>query len=350
MSSASAARDKTILHAVVGYKLPTYFVNCVRSIRRAAPEDDLLIVDNDSQLPELTHELEQIAASDAQVRLVTRPNNDSSNDKVGGLYAAYREIVAYALESGYEFLHLLQGDTQMLWWDGAVLAEARRLFTQFPRCVQVFSCAFSVHHRLGDEFEFRDDGVVMVRKYGMCDMGICHLARWREYDISFRDREVEHGREYLERGFRVVCHPWPTVAQIPWPAVARRGRQLGQEVESRQEFLLKPLDAAAIDRVKHSPGPVWLEDICVPWDWMCLTPMWVTDLNSIHYWMYIYRDIKARGFGGIPRWERRGVVSPGRVDRCRRRPRLWDLAVRPPWAEVRRALASRRLSRRASYL
>ena len=341
MSPAERRSSSRVLHAVVGCKLPVSFTNCVRSIRFLAPDDDLLIVDNNSQLPDLTRALSSIAQND-RVRLITRDRNELLNRKVGGLYDAYREIMAIAVEEEYEFVHLVQGDMQMLWWDDTVVARARDLFEKHPQCVELFTLAMPGFWRLGDDLEIAPVGQPLrIKHYGLCDIGLIHLGRWRDLGVQFRDVEIEHGREWLERGFRVVCHPWPTVAQIPWPAVVRDGHQRGSEVPLQQQFLLRPLDAREIDTVKTPGQSTWMEDICIPWGWQCLTPMWNTDLSRHYYWMYTYRDIRSRGPAALPRWERRGLLTTGRVPRSLRRPSLWRVLFQPLWDHARRLIRER---------
>ena len=107
-----------VLHAIVGHQFPVYFINAVNSVLLMTGNDDIIVVDNASNLPKLTRELQSIADKEPRVRLLLRESNDiSRNSKVGGLYDAYNEIVSYALQQGYDYLHIMQNDMQMLWWD-----------------------------------------------------------------------------------------------------------------------------------------------------------------------------------------------------------------------------------------
>ena len=111
-----------VLHAIVGHKLPVYFLNAVNSVRLMTENDDILVVDNASGLPGLISELQSIAEREPRVRLLLRDTNDiSRNSKVGGLYDAYNEVVDYALDRGYDYLHIIQHDMQMVWWDETVI-------------------------------------------------------------------------------------------------------------------------------------------------------------------------------------------------------------------------------------
>jgi hypothetical protein len=159
--------------------------------------------------------------------------------------------------------------------------------------------------------------------------------------MHFLDSEKAHAQKYLMQGLRVFFHPRPTVALIPWPAVVRGGRVVGREIQATQQFLLRPLTPSETSPVKEATELVPLEDLAVPWGWTCLSPYWVTDLRSINYWVYFYRDIRSRGLRAAwPRWERRGLPSATSLRQVQRRPRfgLLPLIVQPVWHALRRML------------
>jgi hypothetical protein len=81
-----------VLHAIVGHQFPVYFINAVKSVLMMTGNDDIIVVDNASNLPRLTLELQSIADKESRVHLLLRETNDiSRNSKVGGLYDAYNE-------------------------------------------------------------------------------------------------------------------------------------------------------------------------------------------------------------------------------------------------------------------
>ena len=318
-----------VLHAIVGHKLPVYFANAVNSVLRTTGNDDILVVDNASDLPALTRELQSIAAREPRLRLLLRAtNNLSRNSRVGGLYDACNEVIAHALGQGYDYLHIVQHDMQLLWWDETVMRRAREIFAEYPECVNISTLALPRNICLSGSLEYVKPKLVALRKYGLTDTGLYDLAKWRARDMHFSDSEIAHSQKYLAEGHRVFLHPLPTVAYIPWPAVVRSGQVIGQEVQPRQSFLLRPLDPSEISAVKESTEPVWLEDVCIPWGWTCLTPYWTTDVRSRDYWVYFYRDLRSRGLRAAwPRWERRGLPAGASLRRIQRRPRfgLWQV-------------------------
>ena len=334
----------------MGYRLGRYFLNAIRSVRAVAPGDRLLIVDNASPDPGLREELERITGQDALIDVIFRAENDvGQNRKVGSLYAAYEAAFEHAMGRQFDYLHLIQGDFQVLWWDRDLVARSGEIFGGHPRCANISMRANLRDMALGDDLTDPPgpDGLRMLRWYGLTDTGLYHLGRWRAWGLRFGPSEREHARRYLDQGLEVVCHPWPTDAPIPWPAVVRNGVQRGRQIVTEKQFLIKPLPAAEVGRLKGARDGVWLEDVCVPWGWACVTPMWATDLNSINYWVMRYRDAKTNGIRHLfPRLERRGIDPAGHrklIFRYQYRPSLFQLFVAcPARYAARQLLHSRR--------
>jgi hypothetical protein len=335
----------SVLHVVVGHGLPRYFLNTVRSVRAAAPDDQVLVIDNASPQAGLRAALQRMADADPRIDLILRTSNElRDNRKVGGLYQAYTLVFDYAMAREFDLLHLMQGDFQLMWWDDDLVARSRDLFAAHPRCVNILTQFLSRDKKLTDDLAPADGGLTRLKNYGLTDTGLYHLGRWRHLAMQFGVSEQAHARRYLDEGLEVLCHPWPTDAPIPWPAVIRNGEQRGREVVTGLPFLLRPLRPEDVASVKAAPSGVWLEDLCVPWGWICATPMWVSGLDSIDYWVLRYRDAKQNGWRHLlPRLELRGVDGGAwrALARTRYRPPPSRLLVGAPVREI-----GRRLSRR----
>ena len=338
---------KSVLHVVVGHSLRTYFLNAVRSVRLVAPDDEILVIDNASPGHELRAELSNVAAGDPKMRLLLRDSNDLAHGKVGGLYDAYRDAFELALREQFDLVHIVQGDMQVLWWDDEVLSRATELFASDPRCVNIYMCLLSNDRAVDEEFrEPRRDNPPRLRNFGLTDTGLYDLHRWEKFNFSFADDELVHAKRYLSEGFCVICHPWPTDAPITWPAVVRSGVQLGREVNLVKQFLLKPMSSTGIAQLK-ARNWTWLEDVCVPWGWTCMTPMWTTHLDP-DYLANRRQEASRRGFRkSLPEWERRGLEDYSWFSalRSQHRPSLWKLLVVVPVRELSSRL--RRRLRRA---
>jgi hypothetical protein len=334
--------DQKVLHVVVGHGLATYFLNAVRSVRATSPGEHVLVIDNASPDPELHAELGRIADEDDLLEVIFRQENDiKQNKKVGSLYSAYEIAFGDAIARGFDLLHLIQGDFQMLWWDSELVAKSMEIFDLHPQCVNVQMRIFSRDQLLTDDLDTSGtDGVGTLRKYGLTDTGLYHLGRWQARNMRFGPSEQEHAARYLDEGLEALCHPWPTDAPIPWPAVIRNGVQQGREVDNGKPFLIKPLQAEHIARIKTGACGVWREDLCIPWGWTCVTPMWDTDLDSIDYWVMRYRDARKNGIRHLfPRVDRRGI-DPG-ARGYPRRPSTFQLFVVCPVRYAARRLSSR---------
>jgi hypothetical protein len=331
-----ASSMKRVLHVVVGHGLRTYFLNAVRSVRMVAPSDEILVVDNASPDLQLRRELTAFAKNDPKARLLLRDSNDLANGKVGGLYEAYRDAFALAMEEGFDYVHLVQGDMQVLWWDSDVVSRATAIFESDEHCVNVFTCLLSTDLANDAKFQRAEGGnPPRLLAYGLTDTGLYDLQRWKKLGMSFDDDELIHAKKYLSQGFNVTCHPWPTDAQIPWPAVVRKGVQQGKEIRPVKPFLLKPMSASGVEEVKNRDW-TWLEEACIPWGWTCLSPMWTTHLNAA-YLANRRLDWSTRGFQkSRPRWERRGLDSNSwrSVLLIQHRPSLVKLLIVVPTREL----------------
>lgn len=340
--SVAVGSPSKLLHAIVGHKFPHYFENSVKSVLSLTENDDIVVVDNASNDPEVTKRLQALSNAEPRVRLVLRTTNDiARNSKVGGLYDAYNEIMEYALDQGYSYVHIMQHDMQLLWWDDSVMRRARELFTEFPECVNIQMMAYQRLSSLSDTFEYLKPKLMFLRRYGLTDTGLYDMTKWRVRSMRFGGYEQEHARKYLNEGLKVFCHPLPTVVPIPWPAVVRSGKIVGREVRPSHEFILRPLSLSEIAQVKESTERVWSEDVCVPWGWTCLTPYWVSDLRSINYLVDLKRAILRQGLRATwPHWERRGLPDGSSLRGVQHYPRFGMLAVAatPTWDWFRKTV------------
>lgn len=337
----------SVLHVIVGYGLPVYFLNAVRSVRATAAGDQVLVIDNASPCAGLRRQLSAMAGEDEQMSLILRTVNDvRQNRKVGSLYSAYEIAFEQAIAGGFDYLHIIQGDFQLLWWDSDVLSRAAGIFEAHPRCVNIHTQILSRDKVLAGELVPADgaDGLLKLRHYGLTDTGLYHLGRWRANSMEFGQAEQGHAKRYLTDGFEVICHPWPTDAPIPWPAVMRNGRQRGKEVSTAKPYLLKPLSRQDVAEIRLSRGYPWLEDLCIPWGWVCASPIWVTGLDSMDYWVLRYRDARKNGLRHLlPYPNLRGVDEGDRSGLLRMyqyRPSVFRLLVAVPAAEVARRVRS----------
>ena len=343
MGNSEEIGASRVLHVVVGHGLPTYFLNTVRSVRATAPGDPVLVIDNASPQADLRAALKRMAAEDPRIELIMRSSNDlRDNRKVGGLYDAYEVAFEYAIARQFDLLHLLQGDFQQMWWDDELVKKSAELYAAHPRCVNIQTQILSRDKKLTDDLAPAGDGLTKLKSYGLTDTGLYHLGRWQARAMRFGANEQGHARRYLDEGQEVLCSPWPTDAPIPWPAVIRNGAQRGREVVTGKPFLLKPLSSADIASLKAAASTVWLEDVCIPWGWVCATPMWVSGLDSIDYWVLRYRDARKNGLSHLlPRPELRGVSDGDRralLTARRYRPSAIGLFIAAPAREVTRRL------------
>ena len=331
MPERSCRVSTDVLHVIVGHGLPVLYLNTLRSFRAVLPRAPLLVIDNASPQAKLRRTLADIAEADPDMQLILRSRNEPENGKVGGLYAAYRLAFGEAGSRGARFVHLMQADMQLLWWDDDTLTLAEQLLRAHPSCVNILTVALSKDRWVAGDLSVDDaTGHTVLNRYGLTDTGLYDLERWARSGAQFADIEEQHARRALEAGMQVVVFPWATEIQVPWPAVIRKGRQRGREVRVPKEFLCKPLSPSGLSSLKKASGPVTLEDVCVPWGWSCLAPMWNTDLDNVYYWALRRKDVAVNGLRrGSPRWVTTGLDSRADILFAPHRPSLVALLLRP---------------------
>jgi hypothetical protein len=328
--SLDAIAERDILHVIVGHGLPVMFRNAVASFRAVCPDGELLVIDNGSPQQALRDDLVRRANHDVRTTTVLRDNNNLENAKVGALYAAYRLAFDIATERGFRYVHLLQGDLQVLWWDLDALAKLSELYQRHRNCVNVHTLALSTDRALMGVVQVdKATGDTVMPDYGVTDTGMFHLQRWRDSGMRFMSSEQETAALAREKGLITVVCPWPTEVPVPWPAVVRRGRQVGREVKTAKPYLCRPLDQTAVAMVKRSASPVPLETVCTPWGWWCLAPMSETDLSRWYYLNYRRRAVQRDGWRGRPHWITRGLDHNWEVLITPHRPSLAALVLRP---------------------
>lgn len=338
-----------LLHVVVGHGLPGMYLNTLESFRAVLPEAPLLVVDNASPQPSLRRRLKEVASADPAMELVLRERNETKNGKVGGLYEAYRLAFDRASEVGARYVHLMQADMQLLWWDDDVIKRAEDLWGRHRSCINIMTVALSRDRWLtGDLRTDPSTGDTLLAPYGLTDTGLYHLGRFKDFGVSFETTEDEHGRRTREAGLEAAVFAWPTEVQVPWPAVVRHGKQHGREIQTRKPLLCKPLSTGQVASLKAATRPIHMEDICVPWGWSCLSPMWNTDLDNVYYLALRRRDFAVNGWrDALPRWVTSGLDRPVDILLRPHRPSLVALFTQPLWSCVRArfgALAKSRAS------
>ena len=317
------------LHVIVGHGLPTMFRNAVAAFRSVLPDAELLVVDNASPQAGLRAELSALARADPHLELALRDSNDSDDPRVGALYKAHRLAFAEARRRGLDYVHLVQADTQLLWWDTDLEAELTRVLARHPRCLNIHLLAISSDRSLVGDLVPHEGGDWTFPDYSVTDTGLFALGRWDSLGLEWSGTERDMAARASELGLEVVVSKWPSEVPVPWPAVVRGGRQRGREVRPSKPYLCRPLTPEDVARIKAAARPVSLEEVCVPWGWSCLSPMSVTDLN----WYYLnFRRIALRRQGirlGRPRWVTAGLDRRVDLLLAPHRPSLVALVVKP---------------------
>ena len=298
-----------ILNVVFSFNRGPLLANCVKSIRRFDPGSQIVVLDDDSDDPETRRVLERIAKTDGVV-LETGATDKAHH---GNLYANMNRAVKLAAARGFDLVHFIQDDMQLVWRRPDLAEHVEAIFESDERAYQV-----QVHFvkRLGkSEVEpARKPRAYRVRTIGG-DLGVFHVRRILERGLEFGPSEREWAERAARLGGEVYATADPVIARIPWPRSARFGQMRGSTIRARSDLLLRPLDASAV-RGLVSRDPVerpWGEDWIAPWGWSCWQP-YHHDASVAGWLQAIARAAwKQRSLRGL--WPRR-VIEP-RVTRGR---------------------------------
>lgn len=299
----------SILNAVFSYNRGDLLANCIASLRQFGPDGPIRIYDDDSDDASTRAVLASLAASGAEVVV------SSSEQRLhhGNLYRNMDRAARDAYAEGYELVHFVQDDCQVLWRRADLIEHAHKIFGSDPRAIQL-----QVHFlkRLGRS---RAVPVAGFRAHRILttggDLGLFAVARLRENGLSFEPNERAWGLRALAAGLNSYATADPIIARVPWPRAARFGTMRGSAAPSASGPLLGPLSDATVQRLVSRDLELrpYGEDWYAPRAYRCWAPYHHDP--SLAGWLFaIARGaVSARSMRGF--WPRR--VGPGNGDPAR---------------------------------
>ena len=257
-----------VMTAVFSYNRGQLLSNCVRSIERFSPETEIVVFDDGSDDEITQRSLEAIRSRGHQVLV----NADIASASRGNLYANMNHALELAGERGFPLLHLMQDDLQFVWRDPRLVDDIGALLAACSDAGQVL-----IHFwkRLSVDLSTVFESVQAYRaSRALAAIGVVDVERLSSHGFRFHASESASAAYAAERGLWSYGIPNPVVARVPWPMHARHRAMAGAEKESRAEFLVRPLDAGAIERLKTRSLQTrpFGEDFVVPWGWRCWQP------------------------------------------------------------------------------
>jgi hypothetical protein len=252
-----------------------YLKNSVESCLEFFPNDDLLILDNNSTNPKILDYLKTIHLKYPNVKVIFRGSNTTAR-KVGSLYEAYNEAIEIAIAQSYDVVNLMNDDIQVMHRDPNFLTNMKNIWAQDPNITNI-SVMFSrkLNPDVAKQRVLHASGLgYLPNLYGVSDEGFFQVSFFAKTGFRFMNTETEHSTHMWNKGFRTLSYRDPFISFIPWPATRRKGRTIGVETPPIERFYLKPISTHLFSKLVARPLSEipFAEDYCFPWNYSCLTP------------------------------------------------------------------------------
>jgi hypothetical protein len=264
--------------AVFSYNRGQLLANCLQSIERFSPETTVVIFDDRSDDPETLVELEVISARGHEVIV----NDEVSTAEYGNHNANLDRAVQLARARGYRLLHLVEDDTQFVWHNPRLADEVSSIFGAVPDAAQVSPLFWKFASKASGAL-VAAQAAYRLRQAPGCAIGFVDVERLAERGFRHLTDEAQTTALGAELGLELLAVTHPVVTRVPWPTYTRHRVRRGSSTRTTKPFLVKPLDAHAVHRLKTRDlaTPPYAEDYCVPWGWRCWSPYGWTSSHSM---------------------------------------------------------------------
>jgi hypothetical protein len=281
-----------LLHVVVGAGFPRYFENCISSITSQTRHDVMAIYNyvDEFDFAEVMRVSEK--HSDSNVKFEYRPNRPEL--RTGSLYEAYNLAIDYAV-GRYNFVSFTQADMQLMWWDDKILAFCKEAMNDASGRSTQRICFYSqipVQGKRADYYSIwtANGNHEMPTIPGIVDVGIYPMETIGLTGFRFKGSEKSLATLASQDGWRVMLHPYPFLAPVPFPRTLRDVRS--KRSKALNSYGIKPILMVTpkIDKFPDfavdSFHPFYMEDVVIPNGWLALRPYWPSDTKSSQ-WMKV---------------------------------------------------------------
>jgi hypothetical protein len=175
-------------------------------------------------------------------------NDEVSTGEYGNHNANLDRAVQLARARGYRLLHLVEDDTQFVWHNPRLADEVSSIFAALPNAAQVSPLFW--------KFASKASGVLIAGKSAYrlrqapgCAIGFVDVERLAERGFRHLSDEAQTTALGAELGLELLAVTHPVVTRVPWPIYTRHRMRMGRPTRAAKPFLVKPLDAHAVDRL-----------------------------------------------------------------------------------------------------
>lgn len=302
-----------MLSCIFSFNRYHFLKNCVESWYEYFKCGDLLIIDDDSDDPEMLNYLHVLKKNGTLVYQASQSSLIAS--KNGGLNENMDLAISYAASHGYDYVFFVQDDNQFVWHDAKIIERVDDYFTRFPNLCMVQNVFLSgirrAAGRLKEEVQLVEKGPgYRVKGNAMLDVGIVKTALIQEHGFKWGlGKESAANAWWRYKGYFALLLKAPNLCFIPDPDVTRERVLTKVRNKPSAKYFIKPLDESQIDRLLQmelEDIPIW-EDFCETWGWSSKKPYFWRSYED--YYVHYYKRIYSRKYGRSIKWGRRLIPS-----------------------------------------
>jgi hypothetical protein len=194
--------------------------NCLVYLERFCKGFDVVLMDDASSDPVTLAVIDKWRPFFKQVFVNTSPKEGKRH---GNLYQNIMDMFDYALANGYPYLMMVQDDMQFVRpLTDEILAQYQRIFDASDKVLQV-DPRFVRNGNFAVRTDIRTYRLTSTTSYA--DVGVTHLARFKNSGWSLKDSERANQRGLAELGYERYFPFTPVAMHVPFPQIYRKGKR-----------------------------------------------------------------------------------------------------------------------------
>lgn len=302
--------NKKFCHLLVGFSITDYFKNLITSTLELDSNSDVIVITtgnpklfgwggyldyefNESQKIKNFISKAKDKYKRTNIFFYELKHNPEKDKKVGSLYDAYNFALKIAFENQYDYLNIIQNDSQLILWSENIQQILNQIFL-YEKKVFFISSGFlrkAVNYNFKEKYTSKEifiNHLNLKKKIyynvtsALGDWGVFDLNKIKKLNFKFIKNENYLSKYYLEQGYKSVLSPIPFVSVLPWPATVRNERINGFTIPFNGEKFLKIVDHLN-EKTLFNNEPMWKEDCIKSNKWWSLEPNWATDINFDYF-------------------------------------------------------------------
>jgi len=248
-----------MLFCVFSYNRPQFLQNLLASIETYFPRQRVAVFDDQSDDPQLLSYYNRLENKPGYT--IHKAESKGPAGKHGGLYQRMNQALDYCRRQGSPYAFFMQDDMQFVRY-ADLLSQCDSVFAKWENAL-MFSPLFMQKIYLPeiDSFIEKRDGDLLIKGYGIADVGIIGIDRAVRAGLRFDARgERFNGHAFHARGHVVVLAQKPCLAWVPWASAFRKRRKKGFSIYKNNTLFIELPGEQALKKLNENEDIPFLED------------------------------------------------------------------------------------------